>query len=127
MPVAAIRKAETSGVRTPWRPTMCPAAWAPIPAARASGMKARPVIERAGAEHVLKVERAEEEETEDRAGRDEHQEETAADGAVGEPLDPQERLVCAALPGREGAESNERRALRARSFGSSPSRPGLPG
>ena len=63
-------------------------------------MNARPVIERAGAEHVLEVERAEEEEAEDRAGRDEHQEEPAADGAIGEPLDPQQRLLGPALPGR---------------------------
>ena len=70
-------------------------------------MKARPVIERARAEDVLEVERAEQEEAEDRAGRDEHQEQAAADGAIGEPLDPQERLLGVALPGCEGGEPDE--------------------
>ena len=63
--------------------------------------------ERPHAEHVLQVERAEQEEAEDRAGRGEHQEEAAADGAIGEPLDPQERCVGAALKSREGSEPGE--------------------
>ena len=63
--------------------------------------------ERPHAEHVLEVERAEQEEAEDRAGCGEHQEEAAADGAVGQPLDPQERRVGAALESREGREAGE--------------------
>ena len=72
-------------------------------------MNARPVVERAPAEHVLEVERAEQEEPEDRAGGDEHQEQAAADGAVGEPLDAQERLVGVALADRERGEAEQRR------------------
>ena len=82
--------------------------------------------QRARAEHVLQVERAEQEEAEDRAGRDEHQEQPAADGAVGEPLDPQQRLLGPALPGCEGAEPDEAERRERRSSGSSPSRPGRP-
>ena len=52
-------------------------------------MNARPV-QRAGAEHVLEVERAEQEQAEDRARGASI--EAAADGAVGEPLEPQRRL-----------------------------------
>ena len=44
IPTAAIANADARGIRTPWRPTMCPAPCAPIPAASASGMNARPVI-----------------------------------------------------------------------------------
>ncbi len=63
--------------------------------------------QRVRAEHVLQVERAEEEEAEDRAGRDEHQEQAAADGAVGESLDPQQGLLGPAFPGCEAAEPHE--------------------
>ena len=70
-------------------------------------MKARPVVERAHAEHVLEVERAEQEQAEDRAGGGEHQEEAAADSTIGQSLDPQERCIGAALEGREGREAGE--------------------
>ena len=67
--------------------------------------------ERAGAEHVLEVERAEQEEAEDRACCDEHQEEPTADGAIGEPFDAQKRLLGPALPDREGGEPSEADAV----------------
>ena len=94
-------------MRTPWRPTTCPAAWAPSSGREGERDEGEAGHQRVRAEHVLEVERAEQEEAEDRAGRDEHQEQAAADGAVGDPLDPQERLLCVALPGCEGAESDE--------------------
>ena len=43
--------------------------------------------ERARAEDVLEIDRAEEEEAEHRAGGREHQDEAAADRAIGEPAD----------------------------------------
>ena len=70
-------------------------------------MKARPVVERARAEHVLEVERAEQEEPEDRAGGGEHEQESAADGAVGEPLDAEQRCVGVQLVDRERGEPGE--------------------
>ena len=94
-------------MRTPWRPTTCPAAWAPSSGREGERDEGEAGHQRVRAEHVLEVERAEQEEAEDRAGRDEHQEQPAADGTVGDPLDPQQRLLCPALPGCEGAEPNE--------------------
>ena len=78
--------------------------------------------ERPHAEHVLEVERAEQEEAEDRAGRGEHQEEAAADGAIGEPLDAQERCVGAALEDREGSEPGEAAEAEERASGRKSSR-----
>src|SRR4051794_35590622 len=60
--------------------------------------------QRAHAEDVLEVERGEEEKPEYRTGDCEHQEEPAADGAVGESLDPQERCVGVPLADCEEAE-----------------------
>ena len=54
-------------------------------------------VERAPAKHVLEVERAEQEQSEDRAGGDELERESATDGAVGHPTDSQERSVGVAL------------------------------
>ena len=96
MPPAATGNAAASGPRTPWLADDVPGGVGADPAATASGMKASPV-ERPHAEDVLQVERAEQEEPEDRAGRGEHQEEAAADGAIRQPLDPQQRRVGAAL------------------------------
>ena len=76
--------------------------------------------QRVCAEHVLEIERAQQEETEDRTGRNEHQEETAAHGAVGDPLDPQQRLLCPALPGCKGTESNEAERCEPDRLGRSP-------
>ena len=94
-------------MRTPWRPTTCPAVWAPSPAESGEGYEREAGHQRARAEHVLQVERAEEEQAEQRAGRNDHQEHAAADCAVGESLDAQERLLGAALPGPEGAEAHQ--------------------
>ena len=44
--------------------------------------------ERSQAEHVLQVERVEQEEAEDRTGRGEHEEEATADRTICQPLDP---------------------------------------
>ena len=63
--------------------------------------------ERPHPEHVLQVERAEQEEPEDRAGGGEHQEEAAADSTIDQPLDAEQRCVGAALEGREGDEAGE--------------------
>jgi hypothetical protein len=63
--------------------------------------------ERAHAEDVLQVERAEQEEAEDRTGRGEHEEEAAADGAIRQPFDTQERCIGVALDGSEGSEARE--------------------
>ncbi len=63
--------------------------------------------ERPPPEDVLEVQRREQEEAEDRTGRGEHQEEPAADCAIGQPLDAQERCLDAALERREGRESGE--------------------
>ena len=63
--------------------------------------------ERPHAEDVLQVERAEQEEAEDRTGRGEHEEEAAADGAIRQPLDAQERCIGAALERSEGSEARE--------------------
>ena len=65
--------------------------------------------ERPHAEHVLEIQRAEQEEAEDRTGCGEHQEEAAADRAIDEPLDTEQRGLGAALEDREGE-----RALRVR-------------
>ena len=66
-----------------------------------------PGRERPPAEDVLEVERAQEEEPEDRAGCGEHQEEPSADSAIGQSVDPQERCLGAALEGREEHDAGE--------------------
>ena len=58
--------------------------------------------QRAVAERELQVERAEQEEPEHETGVDQGQQQAAADGAVAELLDAQERLGGAALGDREG-------------------------
>src|SRR5204863_6640434 len=58
-------------------------------------------------EDVLQVERAEEEEAEDRTGRREHEEEAAADGTIGQPLDAEEWCIGMSLEGSEGSEARE--------------------
>ena len=107
MPTAATAKAPASGPRTPCLAIRWPAACDPIPAESASGTKARPVVERPPAEHVLEVERAEQEEPEDRACDGEHEDEAAADRAVGDPLDAEQRLVDVQLVDRERREPGE--------------------
>ncbi len=71
--------------------------------------------ERPHAEHVLKIERAEQEEAEDRAGRGEHQEDAAADSTVRKPLDAHERCVGVSLDDGERGEPGERRRDRSSS------------
>ena len=63
--------------------------------------------ERPHVEDVLEVERAEQEEPEDRAGGSEHQEEAAADCTIRQPLDPQERRVGVPLAHCEGSEPHD--------------------
>jgi hypothetical protein len=63
--------------------------------------------ERPQAEDVLQVERAEQEEAEDRPGRREHEEDAAGDRAIRESLDAQERRRGAALEDGERAEADE--------------------
>ena len=86
---------------------MWPAACAPIPAATREGDEGEAGRERPHAEDVLQVERAEQEEAEDRTGRREHQEEAAADGTIRQPLDAQERCVGVALEDSEGSEARD--------------------
>ena len=49
-------------------------------------------LQRAGAEHVLQVQRGQQEGPEQHGRGRQHHHEAAADGAIGEPLDAQERL-----------------------------------
>ena len=63
--------------------------------------------ERPHAEHALQVERAEQEESEDRARGGQHEEEAAADGAIGDALDAEERCVDVEFVDREGHEARE--------------------
>ena len=63
--------------------------------------------ERPHAEHVLEVERAEQEEPEDRARGGKHEHEAAADGAVGDALDAEQRRVDVQLVDRERCEPGE--------------------
>src|SRR5581483_1976789 len=66
-----------------------------------------PGRERAVAERELQVERAEQEQPEHETGVDEEEQQAAADGAVAEPLDAQERLRGAALADGEGGEAGD--------------------
>ena len=80
-----------------------------------------PGLERAGAEDVLQVERAQEERPEQHGRDREHHQRAAADAAVGEALDAQERLRGAQLEHGERGEAGERRGHRGRASAPRPS------
>src|SRR5581483_12040674 len=63
--------------------------------------------ERAAAERELQVERAEQEQPEHEAAVGEEEQQTAADRAVAEALDAQQRLCRAALADRERGETGD--------------------
>jgi hypothetical protein len=83
MPPAVTTNAPVSGPRTPWRLTDVPGRVRADPCCQGEEDEGEPGGERPHAEDVLQVERAEQEEAEDRAGRREHEEDAAADGAIG--------------------------------------------
>src|SRR5207302_412999 len=66
-----------------------------------------PGCERPPAENVLEVERAEQEQPEDRACGGEHEDEAAADGAVCDALDTEQRCVDVKLVDCERCEPGE--------------------
>jgi len=66
---------------------MWPAAWAPIPADTARGMKARPVASGPMSSTFCRVERSEQEQAEDRTRSGEHQEEAATNSTIRQSLD----------------------------------------
>ena len=87
----------------------------------------QPGLERPGPEHVLQVQRGEQERAEQHGGGGEHHHEAAADGAVAEALDAQQRLGGAQLERGEGGQAGERRGADARASGSRSSRWSAPG
>ena len=107
MPTAATANAPASGPRTPCLADEVTGGVRADPGCEGERDEGEAGGERAPAEHVLEVERAEQEEAEDRAGGGEHQDEAAADGAVGDPLDAEERLVDVQLVERERGEPGE--------------------
>jgi hypothetical protein len=68
--------------------------------------EAEPRGQRSRAEDVLQVERAEQEEGKEQSRGEQHQDQPAADGAVSEPLDLEQRLRGLPLMGYEGSESS---------------------
>ena len=66
-------------------------AWTPTPRQGQTGKNASPVASGLAAEHVLQVERGEQERTEQHRGGGEHHQEPTADRAIGQPLHPQQR------------------------------------
>ena len=96
--------------------------WTPAPVADGQRQEGQAGLQRAGAEHVLQVQRGEQEGPEQHGRGGEHHHDAAADGAVGEALHPQQRLRrCAApAPRRRRARPVRRRRCRASASRSSP-------
>src|SRR5205814_6039283 len=63
--------------------------------------------ERPHPEYALEVQRAKQEEPEDRAGGSQHEHEPATDGPIGDALDAKERRVDVTFVDREGCEAGE--------------------
>ena len=76
---------------------------------RCHGQERQSALERAGAEHVLHVDRAEQERAEQHGRDGEHHQRPAADAAVGEALHREQRLRGAQLERGEGGQAHERR------------------
>ena len=80
-----------------------------------------PALERAGAEHALEVDRAQQEGAEHDGRDDQHQQRAAADAPVGEALDAQQRLRGAELERRERGEPGQGRGAEAERLRRQPS------
>jgi hypothetical protein len=77
------------------------------------GQERQARLKRAAPEHVLQVQRGEQEQPEEHGGGGEHHHEAAADGAISEALDAQQRLAGVQLEHREGGQAGERRGAHA--------------
>ena len=74
---------------------------------RGERQEREPGLKRPGAEHVLQVQRGQQEGAEQHGGGGEHHHKAAADAAVGEALDAQERVCGAQFECGEGGEPGE--------------------
>ena len=122
MPPAVTASAPASGTRTPaWLMT-----WrAEVDAdgeGRGHGQERQAALERAGAEHVLHVERAEQERAEQHGRDGEHHQRPAADAAIGEALHREQRLRRAQLERGERGQAHERRGTEAERLRRRPAR-----
>ena len=64
-------------------------------------------FQRAGAEHLLQVDRGEQERPEQDRGRGQHHDEAAADSALAQPRDVEQRLAGVQFQGRERGEASQ--------------------